>query len=154
MIQYKTIIKTFGNGKIEDFLLCNCMLDDLLSILLSTKEISYNEIISKFEEKKPNGFIFLKFYNLSILICKNSFLQYTEIRKDNFLNDGCCPELLKINSEFLSFCLICFIKDVTSNLNLKFFEHFRLVDQFRDNDVFIYMQLPIRTFDENFLLLN
>ena len=71
MIQYKTIIKTFGKGKIEDFFLCNCMLDDLLSIILSTKEISYNEIISKFEEKKPNGFIFLKFYDSSILICKD-----------------------------------------------------------------------------------
>ena len=154
MIQYKKIIKTFASGKIEDFFICNCILDDLLFLLFSTEEISYNEIISKLEEKRPNGFLFLKFYDSSILICKNSFLQYKKIRKDNFLNDGCCPEILKIDGEFIHVCLICFMKDIVSNLHLNFFEHFRLVDRFRRNGLFIYMQLPIRTFDENSLLSN
>ena len=154
MIQYNKIIQTFGNGKIEDFFVCNCILDDLLFLLFSTEEISYNEFISKLEEKRANGFLFLKFYDSSILICKNSFLQYKKIREDDFLNDGCCPEILKIDEEVIHVCLICFMKDIISNLHLNFFEHFRLADRFRRNGLFIYMQLPIRTFDENSLLSN
>ena len=152
MIQYNKIIQTFGTGKIEDFFVCNCIFDDLLTFIISVEKISYNEIVSKLEEKRPNGFLFLKFYDSSILICKNSFLNYKKIRKNNFTSEGCCPEILKINGEFIHVCLICFMKDIVSNLNLNFFEHFRLVDRFRTNGLFIYMQLPIRTFDENFLL--
>ena len=149
MIQYNKIIQTFSNGKIEDFFVCNCIFDDLLIFLSSFEKISYNEIISKLEEKRPNGFLFLKFYDSSILICKNSFTHYKKIRKDNFTSEKCCPEILKINGEFIHVCIICFMKDIVSNLNLNFFEHFRLVDQFRSNGLFIYMQLPIRTYDEN-----
>ena len=154
MIQFGKLIKTFGNGKIEDFFVCNCIFDDLLTFILSTEKITYNNIISKLEEKRPNGFLFLNFYDSSILICKDSFLHYKKIRKNNFTSERCCPEFLKINGEVIIVCLICFMKDIVSNLNLNFFEHFRLVDRFRNNGLFIYMQLPIRTFDENFLLSN
>ena len=152
MIQYNKIIKTFGNGKIEDFFVCDCIFDDLLMFILSTKKNTYNEIISRLEEKKPNGFLFLNFYDSSILICKNSFLHYRKIRKNDFTSERCCPEFLKINGEVITVCLICFMKDIVVNLNLNFFKHFRLVDRFRANGLFIYMQLPIRTFDENVLL--
>ena len=150
MIQYNKIIQTFGTGKIEDFFVCNCIFDDLLIFISSSEKISYNDITSKLvEEKRPNGFLFLKFYDTSILICKNSFEYYKKIRKDNFVSEKCCPEILKINGKFIPVCLICFMKDIVSNLHLNFFEHFRLVDQFRSNGLFIYMQLPIRTYDEN-----
>ena len=152
MIQYNKIIKTHASGKIEDFFVCDCIFDDLLMFILSTKKITYNEIISKLEEKRPNGFLFLQFYDSSILICKNSFLHYKKIRKNIFTSEGCCPEILKINDEFISVCTICFMKDIISNLNLNFFKHFRLVDRFKTNGLFIYMQLPIRTSDENVLL--
>ena len=152
MIQYSKIIKTFGNGKIEDFFVCNCIFDDLLMFILSTEQITYNNIISKLEEKRPNGFLFLNFYNSSILICKNSFLHYKKIRKINFTSERCCPEFLKIDGEIIIVCLICLMKDIVVNSKLDFFKHFRLVDQFRTNGLFIYMRLPIRTFNENVLL--
>ena len=151
MIQYNKIIETFGNGKIEDFFVCNCIFDDLLMFILSTEKITYNEIISRLEEKRPNGFLFLNFYDSSILICKNSFLHYKKIRKNDFRSKRCCPEFLKINGEVIVVCLICLMRDIVVNFNLNFFQHFRLVDRFRTNGLFIYMQLPIRTFDENFL---
>lgn len=153
MIQYNKIIQTFGTGKIEDFFVCNCIFDDLLMFILSTEKITYNDIISKLEEKRPNGFLFLNFYDSSILICKDSFLHYKKIRKSNFTSERCCPEFLKINGEVIIVCLICFLKDIiTRSLKMNFFKYFRLVDQFRTNGVFIYMQLPIRTFNENVLL--
>ena len=149
MIQYNKIIQTFGNGKIEDFFVCNCIFDDLLILISSPEKISYNDIISKLvKEKRPNV-LFLKFYDTSILICENSFNYYTKIRKNNFVSEKCCPDFLKINGQYISVCIICFMKDIVSNLHLNFFEHFRLVDQFRSNGLFIYMQLPIRTYDEN-----
>ena len=151
MIQYNKIIETFGSGKIEDFFVCDCIFDDLLMFMLSIEKITYNEIISKLQEKRPNGFLFLNFYDSSILICKNSFLHYRKIRKSNFVNERCCPEFLKINGEVIVVCLICLIKDIIVNLNLNFFKHFRLVDRFRSNGLYLYMQLPIRTYDENVL---
>ena len=151
MIQYNKIIETFGSGKIEDFFVCDCIFDDLLMFMLSIEKITYNEIISKLQEKRPNGFLFLNFYDSSILICKNSFLHYRKIRKNNFTSERCCPEFLKIDGQVIVVCLICFIKDIVVNLNLNFFKHFRLVDRFRTNGLYLYMQLPIRTYDENVL---
>ena len=152
MIQFDKKIKTIADGKIEDFFICNCVFDDLYSFLVSDEKITYNEIISELEEKKPNGFLFLKFYDASILMCKDSFLFYRKIRKSNFTKESCCPEFLKINGEIIVVCLICFMKDILVNLHLNFLIHFRLLDRFRTNGLFIYMQLPIRTFDENVLL--
>ena len=152
MIQFSKLIKTFGNRKIEDFFVCNCIFDDLLTFILSTEKITYNNIISKLEEKRPNGFLFLNFYDSSILICKDSFLHYKKIRKNNFTSERCCPEFLKIDGEIIIVCLIYLMKDIVVNSKLDFFKHFRLVDQFRTNGIFIYMQLPIRTFNENVLL--
>ena len=151
MIQYNKIIKTSLSGKIEDFFVCDCIFDDLLMILLSIEKITYNEIISKLQEQRPNGFLFLNFYDSSILMCKDSFLHYRRIRKSNFVKERCCPEFLKINGEVIVVCLICLMKDIVVNLNLNFFEHFRLVDQFRNNGLYLYMQLPIRTYDKNIL---
>ena len=147
MIQYNKIIQTFGTGKIEDFFVCNCIFDDLLILISSPEKISYNDIISKIE--KPDGFLFLKFYYTSILICKNSFEYYIKIRKNNFVDEKCSPDLLKINGNYISVCVICFMKDIISNLHLNFFEHFRLIDKHRLNGLFLYLQLPIITFDEN-----
>ena len=149
MIQYNKIIQTFGNGKIEDFFVCNCIFDDLLILISSPEKISYNDIISKLvKEKRPNV-LFLKFYDTSILICENSFNYYTKIRKNNFVSEKCCPDFLKINGQYISVCIICFMKDIVSNLHLNFFEHFRLVDQYRLNGLFLYLQLPIIAYDEN-----
>ena len=72
MIQFNKIIKRF-NGKMEDFFVCDCVFDDLLSFLLSIEKMTYNDIISKLEEKKPSGFLFLNFYDALILMCKDSF---------------------------------------------------------------------------------
>ena len=152
MIQFNKIIETFSNGKIEDFFVCDCVFDDLLSFLLSIEKMTYNDIISKLEEKKPNGFLFLNFYDASILMCKYSFLYYRKIRKNNFIKESCCPEFLKINGEVIVVCLICLMKDIIVNLDLNFLTHFRLVDRFRSNGLYLYMQLPIRTFAENVLL--
>ena len=150
MIQYNKIIQTFGSGKIEDFFVCNCIFDDLLVLISSPGEISYNDIISKLiEEKRSDGILFLKFYDTSILICENSFNYYTKIRKNNFVSEKCCPDFLKINGQYISVCVICFMKDIVSNLHLNFFEHFRLVDKQRLNGLFLYLQLPIITYDEN-----
>ena len=151
MIQYNKIIETFGSGKIEDFFVCDCIFDDLLMFLLSIEKITYNEIISKLQEQRPNSFLFLNFYDSSILMCKDSFLHYRRIRKSNFVKERCCPEFLKINGEVIVVCLICLMKDIVVNLNLNFFKHFRLVDQFRTNGLYLYMQLPIRTYDKNVL---
>ena len=151
MIQYNKIIETFGSGKIEDFFVCDCIFDDLLMFLLSIEKITYNEIISKLQEQRPNGFLFLNFYDSSILICKDSFLHYRRIRKSNFVKERCSPEFLKINGEVIVVCLICLMKDIVVNLNLNFFKHFRLVDRFRTNGLYLYMQLPIRTYDKNVL---
>ena len=151
MIQYNKIIDTFGSGKIEDFFVCDCIFDDLLMFMLSIEKITYNEIISKLQEQRPNGFLFLNFYDSSILMCKDSFLHYRRIRKSNFVKEGCCPEFLKINGEVICVCLICLMKDIIVNLNLNFFKHFRLVDRFRTNGLYLYMQLPIRTYDKNVL---
>ena len=152
MIQFNKIIKRFSNGKIEDFFVCDCVFDDLLSFLLSIEKMTYNDIISKLEEKKPSGFLFLNFYDGSILMCKDSFLYYRKIRKNNFVKEGCCPEFLKIDGEVTVVCLICLMKDIILNLDLNFLTHFRLVDRFRSNGLYLYMQLPIRTFAENVLL--
>ena len=151
MIQFDKIIKTFGDGKIEDFFVCDCVFDDMLSFLLSDEKITYNDIISKLQEKKPNGFLFLNFYDASILMCKYSFLYYRKIRKNNFTKKNCCPEFLKIDGEIIVVCLICLMKDIIVNLDLNFLTHFRLVDQFRSNGLYLYMQLPIRTYAENVL---
>ena len=151
MIQYNKIIETFGSGKIEDFFVCDCIFDDLLMFLLSIEKITYNEIISKLQEQRPNGFLFLNFYDSSILMCKDSFLHYRRIRKSNFVKEGCCPEFSKINGEVICVCLICLMKDIVVNLNLNFFKHFRLVDRFRTNGLYLYMRLPIRTYDQNVL---
>ena len=151
MIQFDKIIKTFGDGKIEDFFICDCVFDDMLSFLLSNEKITYNGIISKLQEKKPNGFLFLNFYDASILMCKNSFLYYRKIRKSNFTKKNCCPEFLKIDGEIITVCLICLMKDIVVNLDLNFLRHFRLVDRFRSNGLYLYIQLPIRTYVENVL---
>ena len=151
MIQFKKIIERL-DGKIEDFFVCNCIFDDLLSFLLSIEKITYNDIILKLEEKKPNGFLFLHFYDASILMCGCSFLYYRKIRKNNFLKESCCPEFLKIDGEVIHVCLICLIRDIVVNSNLNVFKHFRLVDRFRSNGLYLYMQLPIRTYTENVLL--
>ena len=151
MIQFNKIIKTFADGKIEDFFVCDCVFDDILSFLLSNEKITYNDIISKLEKKKPNGFLFLNFYDASILMCKYSFLYYRKIRKSNFTKKNCCPEFLKIDGEIIVVCLICLMKDIIVNLDLKFLTHFRLVDRFRTNGLYLYMQLPIRKYAENVL---
>ena len=151
MIQFNKIIGRF-DSKIEDFFVCNCLFDDLLSFVLSSEKITYNEIISKLEEKKPNGFLFLNFYDASILICGCSFLFYRKIRKNNFVKESCCPEFLKIDDEVIVVCLICLMRDIVVNSNLNVFKHFRLVDRFRSNGLYLYMQLPIRTYPENVLL--
>ena len=152
MIQFNKIIRYNNNSKIEDFFVCDCVFDDVLSFLVSIEKITYNDIISKLQEKNPNGFLFLNFYDASIFMCKYSFLYYRKIRKNNFVKESCCPEFLKIDGEVTVVCLICLIRDIVVNLNLNFFTHFRLVDRFRSNGLYLYMQLPIRTFPENVLL--
>ena len=153
MIQFNKIIKRSGNSnsKIEDFFVCDCVFDDLLSFLVSDEKITYNDIISKLQEKKPKGFLFLNFYDASILICKYSFLYYRKIR-NNFLKESCCPEFIKIDGRVTAVCLICLMKDIIVNLNLNFLTHFRLVDRFRSNGLYLYMRLPIRTSTDNVLL--
>ena len=151
MIQFDKIIKTFGDGKIEDFFVCHCVFEDILLFLLSNEKITYNEIISRLQEKRPNGFLFLNFYDASILMCKYSFLYYRKIRKNNFVKEGCCPEFLKIDGVVICVCLICLMKDIIVNSDIKFLIHFRLVDRFRSNGLYLYMQLPIRTYAENVL---
>ena len=152
MIQFNKIIKRSTNAKIEDFFVCDCVLDDVLFFLLSIKKITYNEIISKLQEERPRGFLFLNFYDASILMCKYSFLYYRKIRKNNFVKESCCPEFLKIDGEVTTVCLICLMKDIVVNVDQNFLTHFRLVDRFRSNGLYLYMQLPIRTFAENVLL--
>ena len=152
MIQFNKIIKRSGNSKIEDFFVYDCVFDDLLSFLLSDEKIRYNDIISKLQEKKPKGFLFLNFYDASILMCKYSFLYYRKIRKNNFVKESCCPEFLTIDGELTVVCLIYFMRDIIVNLNLNFLTHFRLVDRFRSNGLYLYMRLPIRTSTENVLL--
>ena len=58
MIQFKKIIPTYLNGKVEDIFACDCMLDDLFKILFSNKKINYDEIIEKFNKEKSHGFFF------------------------------------------------------------------------------------------------
>ena len=152
MIQFNKIIKRSINSKIEDFFVCDCVFDDVLYFLLSIEKITYNEIISKLQEKRPNGFLFLNFYDVSILMCKYSFLYYRKIRKNNFVKESCCPEFLKIDGEVTVVCLICLMKDIVVNSDLNFLTHFRLVDRFRSNGLYLYMQLPIRSYPENVLL--
>ena len=152
MIQFNKIIKRSINAKIEDFFVCDCVLDDVLFFLLSIEKITYNEIISKLQEERPMGFLFLNFYDASILMCKYSFLYYRKIRKNNFVKESCCPEFLKIDGEVTAVCLICLMKDIVVNVDQNFLTHFRLVDRFRSNGLYLYMQLPIRTFAENVLL--
>ena len=152
MIQFSKIIKRSINSKIEDFFVCDCVLDYVCFFLSSTEKITYDDIISKLQKKRPNGFLFLNFYDASILMCKYSFLYYRKIRKNNFVKEGCCPEFLKIDGEVTTVCLICLMKDIVANSNLKFLTHFRLVDRFRSNGLYLYMQLPIRTYAENVLL--
>ena len=152
MIQFNKIIKRSTNAKIEDFFVCDCLLDDVLFFLLSVEDITYNDIISKLQEKRPNGFLFLNFYDASIFMCKDSFLYYRKIRKNNFVKEGCCPEFLKIDGEVIVVCIICLMKDILVNLDLNFLTRFRLVDRFRSNGLYLYMQLPIRTYAENVLL--
>lgn len=152
MIQFNKIIERFTNGKIEDFFVCDCVFDDLFSFLFSIEKMTYNDITSKLQEKNPNGFLFLNFYDASILMCKYSFLYYRKIRKNNFVKEGCCPEFLKIDGEVTVVCYICLLKDILVNLNLDFFTHFKLVDRFRSNGLYLYLQLPIRTSTENVLL--
>ena len=82
-------------------------------------------------------------------MCKYSFLYYRKIRKSNFTKENCCPEFLKI--DVIVVCLICLMKDIIFNLDLNFLTHFRLVDRFRNNGLYLYMQLPIRTYAENVL---
>ena len=151
MIQFDKIIKRFSNSKIEDFFVCDCVFDDVLSFLLINEKITYNDIILKLQEKKPKGFLFLNFYDASIFMCKYSFLYYRKIRKNNFTKEGCCPEFLKIDGEVIVVCLICLMKDIIVNIDLNFLRHFRLVDRFRSNGLYLYMQLPIRTYAENVL---
>ena len=152
MIQFNKIIKRCTNSKIEDFFVCHCVFEDLLSFILSIEKITYNDIISKLQEKRPSGFLFLNFYDASILMCKYSFSYYRKIRKNNFVKESCCPEFLKIDGEVIAVCIICLMKDIFVNLDLNFLTHFRLVDRFRSNGLYLYMQLPIRTFAENVLL--
>ena len=151
MIQFNKIIKKI-NDKIEDFFVCDCLIDGLFSFLVSIEEITYNDIISKLKEKKPADFLFFNLFSISILMCKCSFLHYRKIRKDNFVKVSCCPEFFKIDGEYTTVCRICLAKDIVTNSNLNFFTHFRLVVRFRKNGIYLYMQLPIRTFTENVLL--
>ena len=150
MIQFKKIINTYVSGKIEDIFACDCFLEDLLYFLFSNKKITYDEIIRKLEEVKPNGYLLLKFYDGSIMMCKHSFLYHRLIRNSNFVKEKCCPEFLKIDGEVVTVCLICLMKDVIVNSS-NFLTHFRLVDEFRGNGLYLYMQLPIRTYDKNVL---
>ena len=147
MIQFNKIIRRLITGRIEDFFVCDCLLDELLEILFSDREFSYDEMVKLLEEKHPSGHFFLNFFDSSIMMCKETFLYYRIIRGCNFVKESCCPELLKIDGQYTTVCLICFMRDVMQNS--KIFNHLRLVDRFRINGTYLYMQLPIRTIDEN-----
>ena len=151
MIQFNKIIKKI-NETMEDFFVCDCLIDDLFSFLVSEEKIRYNDIISKLEEKKPANFLFFNLFGVSILMCKCSFFHYRKIRKDNFIKITCCPEFFMVDGVYATVCCICLAEDIVTNSNLNFFKHFRLVDRFRKNGIYLYMQLPIRTFTENVLL--
>ena len=151
MIQFNKIIEKF-NGKMEDFFVCDCLFEDLFSFMVSDERITYNDIILKLQEKRSKGFLFLNMFSSLILICKNSFLYYREIRKNNFVKESCCPEVLITDGEITPVCYICLMKDIVINLHLDFFKHFRLVDHFRSNGLYLYLQLPIRTYNQNAFL--
>ena len=84
------------------------------------------------------------------MICKNAFLYYRFMRNNNFSKESCCLEFITIDGETITFCLICFMKDLLIHSS-DFFKHFRLEDEFRGNGLYLYMQLPVRTYSSNTL---
>ena len=152
MILFRKKIKYFGGyssvdceKKMEDFFACNCTFDNLFKLLHSEEEINYHEMVEIIKIKFPDHLIF-DFFEVSILMCKETFLYYRKIRNSDFSSEKCCVHLFKIDGFVIGVCVICLMKDIMKN-SMIFFNHFKLIDKFRSNGTYLYMQLPIRTDD-------
>ena len=151
MIKFQKIVKYFGGyssfdceKKMEDFFICDCTFDTVFELLYSVEEINYHEMVEIIKKKFPDH-LFFDFFEASIITCKETFLYYRKIRKSDFSSEKCCVHLFKIDGFFIGVCTICFMKDVMKNSD--FFNHFKLLDKFRSNGTYLYMQLPIRRDD-------
>ena len=153
MIIFEKNIKYFGSystfdceKNMEDFFVCDCTFDTVFELINSKEEINYQQMVEIINKKFSDHLLF-DFFEVSIIICKESFLYYRKIRKSDFASMKCFMHLFKIDGFFIGVCSICLIKDILKNPEI--FNHFKLVDKSRSNGIYLYLQLPIRTDDSN-----
>ena len=144
-MEFKKIIKTQYGKVIEDFFTCDCFFDIIFDFLIHKKKFSssYDKFSKEFEKKFPTNGLFLSFIGCSVIICKRSFQYYFTLKNEPFLKRSCIPNLISLDGETTPICVACLIKAVHEEMF--FLKHFRLSEEYRDNETCLHLLVSVRT---------
>ena len=144
-MEFKKIIKTQYGNVIEDFFVCDCFFDIAFDFLIHEKKFSssYDKFSKEMEKKYPTNCLFLSFMGCSVMICKQSFQYYLALRNEPFLRRNCIPNFISLNGKTTAICVACLIKSILEEMF--FLKHFRLIEEYRDNETYLHLLLPART---------
>ena len=145
-MDFKKIIKTQYNSVIEDFFVCDCFFDVVFDFLINERNFdgNYYKFSKEMEKKYPTHCLLLSFIGCAVMICKQSLQYYLALKNEPFLKRNCIPNFINLNGERTAICVACLNKSILSDITF-FFKHFRLSDEYRDNETYLHLLLPIRT---------
>ena len=145
-MDFKKIITSQYNSVIEDFFVCDCFFDVVFDFLINERNFggSYYEFSKEMEKKYPTHCLLLSFIGCAVMICKQSLQYYLALKNEPFLKRNCIPNFISLNGETTAICVACLIKSILADITF-FLKHFRLADEYRDNETCLHLLLPIRT---------
>ena len=145
-MDFKKIITSQYNSVIEDFFVCDCFFDVVFDFLINERNFggSYYEFSKEMANKYPTHCLLLSFIGCAVMICKQSLQYYLALKNEPFLKRNCIPNFISLNGETTAICVACLIKSILADITF-FLKHFRLSDEYRDNETCLHLLLPIRT---------